>query len=325
MVIRPIAKVLENVIACAERRLADPIGPFATHLGKVDRIPFHPLHHIVTADAGIGARSIRDFGRRIVGTARTEIRGAGGDFGRIICLTRRHKRVEPRLNLGGATSLFDQHGTKLFGNPDRVQISLCREKLLSFAVMLNVTLVPAINPPTAPVVKQGFLDLDLKQLALFLNHDNQIEVVCPSIERHCIQWPDLPDLIGGNAHIHGGVHINAQQIQRMHQIKVILASSNKPDFRISVAPFALIHLIGTAKCLCGGPFVVDHPRLLQLRGINQTDVQPAVRQIDIGGNKLHPMRVCIHDGCDLNRVLHRFEADPDACIPRQGPRILPVV
>ncbi len=62
VVIGTVAQVLEHMVAGRERRLADPVRALAPHLGKTNGFAVHPLHHVVTADARIGARPFGDFG-----------------------------------------------------------------------------------------------------------------------------------------------------------------------------------------------------------------------------------------------------------------------
>ena len=79
MVVGAVADVLEHVVARRERRLADPVGALAAHMGEAERRAVHPLHHVVAADAGIGAAALGHDGRGIVRAAGAEIGRAHGD------------------------------------------------------------------------------------------------------------------------------------------------------------------------------------------------------------------------------------------------------
>ena len=70
---RPVAQVLEDVRLRGEGRETDPVRPLATHLGEALRGAIHPLHHVMAADAGIGARAVRNDRGRIMRTSSTEI------------------------------------------------------------------------------------------------------------------------------------------------------------------------------------------------------------------------------------------------------------
>ena len=79
VVVGAVAEILEDVPARRERRLADPVGTLAAHLGVALGGAVHVLRHVVAADAGIGARAFGHDGRGIVRAARAEIGGALGD------------------------------------------------------------------------------------------------------------------------------------------------------------------------------------------------------------------------------------------------------
>ncbi len=183
-----------------------------------------------------------------------------------------------------------------------------------------VALMPAINP-RGTVIKQRLFDLHLNQLALFLDHYHQIKPLGPIMKRRHIQRPNLTHLIGRDAKAFGLGFINPKQRQRMHQIKPVLASRHKPDACPRLTPLALVHLIGATKRLCREPLMINHPRLLQLRRIDQTNVHTTLRHRKIGRHKLLRKRITVHHGRHLNRVLHRFQVNPNTSKPRQRPRI----
>ena len=62
VVISAIANVLKHMGAGGEMRLANPIGPLSAHLCEPQSLPIHPLHHVVTANAGISAAAFGNFG-----------------------------------------------------------------------------------------------------------------------------------------------------------------------------------------------------------------------------------------------------------------------
>ena len=76
VIVGAVAEILEHVLALGERRLADPVGALAAHLGVAVGRAVHPLRHVMAADAGIGAHAFRHHRRRVVRAARTEIRDA---------------------------------------------------------------------------------------------------------------------------------------------------------------------------------------------------------------------------------------------------------
>ena len=63
VVVGAIAQILEHVIAHRERRLADPVGALAAHMGRTFGVaPGDVLHHPVASDAGITAAAFRHHG-----------------------------------------------------------------------------------------------------------------------------------------------------------------------------------------------------------------------------------------------------------------------
>ena len=76
MVVGAVAEILEDVVARGERRLADPVRALAAHLGEALGAAVHPQHHVVAADAGIGAASFRHVRRGVVRAAGAEMRRA---------------------------------------------------------------------------------------------------------------------------------------------------------------------------------------------------------------------------------------------------------
>ena len=68
-----VAEVLEDVLLAGERRLADPVGAFAAHVGAGrGAARRHPDRHGVAADAGAGAAALGHLGRGVVRAARAE-------------------------------------------------------------------------------------------------------------------------------------------------------------------------------------------------------------------------------------------------------------
>ncbi len=73
-----VTEVLEHVRGVGERRLADPVDTLAAHLGKGLGASVHPLHHVVTADAGRGAAALGHLGRTVVRAAGAVVRRTHG-------------------------------------------------------------------------------------------------------------------------------------------------------------------------------------------------------------------------------------------------------
>ena len=188
----------------------------------------------------------------------------------------------------------------------------------------GTALVPAIDAAVG-VVKERFLDLHFDQLALFLDHDHQIEPVGPFVETLHVEREGLADLIGGDAKAFGLILINVQKAQRMNQIEPIFARRRKADLGPALAPHAFVHLVGMGKRFRRETLIVDHPRFLQVRRVAQTDAQAPVRHVKLRQDQLHPVRIAIHHTGGLHGILHRLQANPETGEPAQRPAINAVV
>ena len=63
--------------------------------------------------------------------------------------------------------------------------------------------------------------------------------------------------------------------------------------------------------------VVDQPRFLFDPVVDQADIQPAFRHLELRLDKFHPVRIAVDNGRGLNRVLHHLETDPDPGKPAE--------
>ena len=214
---------------------------------------------------------------------RTEIGRAGRDFGGIVRAPRFGQSGQRTTDRVGLASLLDENLAQFLCNHYRVQRHPRRKQLQPTAVLVIVALVPAIDPPSVAVVKNRFLDLHLDQLALFLDHDDQIQIARPVVESVHIQREGLADLVGGDAETLGLVLVDAQQAQRMDQVQPVLARRDQPDLGTRLAPHPLVHTVGTRKRLRGKAFVVDHPRFLGDPVIVQPDAQAPLRAMRYRG------------------------------------------
>ena len=323
MVIGAVTEILEHVFGIRERRLTDPVRALTAHVGKAGGLAVHPLHHIVTADARIGARAFGHFGRGVMRAARAIIRQTRGDILGIVRAARLVQRFQPGADTIRLAALFQQNAANLLGDQDRIQRTTGREQL--FAMLhARAALVPSIDPAVR-IVEQRFFNLHFDQLALFFDHDHQIEPIGPFVEALHVQREGLTDLIGGDPKPFGFVLVNVEQAQRMNQIEPVLTRRGKADLGPAFAPHAFVHLVGVGECLGRETLIVDHPRFLQMRSIAQADAQTAVRHVELRRNQLHPVRIAVHHTGRLNGVLHRLQAHPKTRETAQRPTINAVI
>ena len=158
--------------------------------------------------------------------------------------------------------------------------------------------------------EQRLLDLHLDQLALFFDDNDQIKPFGPGMEALHIQREGLTDLVEREAQTFGFVFVDVEQAHGVDHIQPILTRSRDADLSSAFAPHAFVHLVGMAERFGGISFIVNHPRLLQMRRVLQTDVKPPFGHIKLRRDQLHPVRVAIHHRCRLYGVFHRLETDP---------------
>ncbi len=238
-------------------------------------------------------------------TTRAEIGQTGRDFFGVIRCARLVQQLQARLDPVGAAPFVNQDAANPFGDHNRVQRHAGREQFIAPIIP------PAVNPPPAPIIKDRFFDLHFQQLALFLDHHDQVQPLGPVAKTVHIQRPSLANFVGGDAQTVGLGPVHTQQFHRMGQIQPVLARRHKTDFRARFTPDPFVNFIRLCKGFCGDPLVINHPRLLQNRRVDQADVQPAFGHLEFRRDELHPVRVAINHAGDLDGIFHHFQAGPD--------------
>ena len=325
MVIGAVAQLLEHVVGLGKRCLADPVGTFAAHVGVARHLAIHPERHDVAADPGIGAGAFGQLGGGVVRAAGAEVGKPCRDVFGIVGFLSFANGFEAVLHALGAAAFLGQDTPDLFGDHDGIERHAGREKLFGVQAA-RAALVPAIDPAAPAVVEDGLLDLDLDQLALFLDHDDQVEPLGPFVEALHVHREGLADLVGREAQPFGFVGIDPEKRQGMDEIQPVLPRRHEADLGAGLAPDPAVDPVGAGEGLCREALVVDHPRFLRDPVIVEPDVEAALRQGVIGrGDKAHPVGTGIDDACHFDRVLHDLEPRPDARIAGQGEAVEAVI
>ena len=314
VVVGAVAEVLEDVLAGGERRLADPVRPLAAHVGEALGAAVHPLHHVVAADAGIGARALGQPGRGVVRAARAE---PGVAHRQVLGVVGADRLLEDRaagLQGLGLDALERQEVAEGAGDLDGV------ERLLDGEDRLAGLVLPADHAAAATIVEDRLLDLDLDELALFLDDDDRLEVVRPLAEALHVERPDHADLVGRDPEPLRLGSVQAEKVERVGGVEPGLARRDDPDLRLGVAPDPAVDAVRPAEGLGGEALVVVQPRFLRHRVVVAADVEPVLGHGEVGGgDDLQPVRVAVDDLGDLDGVLDAFQADPAAGVARQRP------
>ena len=219
-----VTEVLEHVRGVGERRLADPVDALAAHLGKGLGAPVHPLHHVVTADAGRGAAALGHLGRAVVRATGAVVRRAHGAVaarsqGLFLGGEEGQARLDAVAGVDRREALGDHPGDHRRG-----QLGEVRQQRVALFVEL------ADHPRTLadrPVVElPGELVLD--DAALLLDHQNLVQPLGELVHRDRFQRPAHADLEHPQADRGAQRFVQAKVIQRLAHVEIGLAGGDYP-------------------------------------------------------------------------------------------------
>ena len=319
VIIGAIAYVLEHMRAGGEQRLANPIGPLTAHLREPQGLPIHPLHHVMTANARIGAAALGNFRGAAVGAARAEIRHAAGQCGRIVCGLRRINSLQRACKPCRSAALSHQNLTEFLRNHHWIErIAIGKEQCA-------LGIFGPKNPPAAFLIEKSFFDLSLNQFAFLFDNNDAVQTFRPFGKRLHIKWPSHGDFVGCHAMAHRRPLIHAEHLHGMGQIQPIFARRDKANFCASLSQNALIHPIGACKGLHGSALVINDPRLLGLRRVDEADIQAPFGHVELWGDKVQPQRIAVHHRGHFYRVFDAFQPGPNPSKARQGKAEEPVI
>ena len=174
-----VAQVLEDVRRFGERRLADPVGPLAAHLGDRQGPAFgHPHRHAVTPDSAQGDALVRNLRRDVVGTSRAEGGQAHQGRGRVARGLRRRSQVR-----GGLRDPMLEPAANRLGDDGRAELALRRNQrgagLIDFAEQ---------SGPICQVVEQAG-QLLFHQRALLLDDEEVLEAAGETLDALGLEGP----------------------------------------------------------------------------------------------------------------------------------------
>ncbi|CFN93041.1 Uncharacterised protein [Bordetella pertussis] len=200
VVIGAVAQVGEYMLFLGERRLAHPRNALAAHLGEHLGVAAHPGHHVVAADAGHAARALGHAGRGIVRTARTEPRLAvhhqARPGQRLLALG---DEIQARLDAGAhvlgqleaqqarADGLGHHGGRELVVR--RQQPVALRHRPLAAVLVVELADHARDLLAGADPAEQLFLELVFEHLALFLDHQDLVEILGEPLHAGGLQRP----------------------------------------------------------------------------------------------------------------------------------------
>ena len=311
MVVGAVADVLEDVGALGERRLADPVGALAAHLGVAHRAALHPLGHVVAADAGLGDAALGHPGRGVVRAAGAEIGRAQQRRGRpvfqlCLCL----ESLELRRDLVVAVEPEDALG-------QHFRDLVARERAVR-GEQRPVLLVALADDHrrVRPAVEQ-LLELPLDQPALLLDHDDLLEPVGERQQRLPLERPDQAELQDPQAQPLRQRLVDAEVVERLAQIEVGLAGRDDPEPRSLAVEDRSVEAVGRGERAHRLELEAVQALLLGERRVRPADVEAARRQRELGRGDLEPRRIELDRGGGVDRVVDALEPDPAAAVAGQ--------
>ncbi len=321
MVIGAVAQVLEHVLALGKRRLADPVGAFAAHLGEAERLAVHPLRHEVAADAGIGAAAVRHAGGGVVRAAGAEIGDALGDVGG---LGQRLLRLLQPRHIGGDLfigAVAQQPLADADGDVVGIERALDREQ----PVALLVLLADADRLIGGAVELLAHLHFD--ERALLLHHDDEVEAGGEIGKLLARDRPGAAELEDAQAEVVALDLVEAELVEGLAHVEIGLAGGDDADLRIAAAGGDhLVELVGAQEGEHGVALEVVQARFLAEDGVDQPDVEPAVRHDEVfRRDDLDALEAAVGDAGRFDRLVHAFERRPGAGEARHGPAVERVV
>ncbi|VCU06944.1 hypothetical protein RHODGE_RHODGE_00034 [Rhodoplanes serenus] len=314
VIVGAVAEILEHVRSLRERRLADPIGPFAAHLGEARGGAIHPLDHVVAADARIGAAALRHHRGRVVRAARAEIRRACRDVGG-------GRWLAPHLLQAGDAGrqrLVGREAQEPLADRQRdgggIERALDREQPAALLVLL------ADDDRLVGGAVQLLAHLHLDQRTLLLDHHQEIE---PGGRLQHVVAADrigAADLNEAQAEIVAAHLVEAEQVERQAHVEIALADREEAEPRPPPARHdGAVEPVDPHEGQHGVALEILEARLLGQHGVAEPDAEATRRhaeQIVARDGDLHPVEVAVDHGGGLHRVVDAFEPDPGAGVAR---------
>ena len=305
-----VAEVLEHVAGAAERRDADPVGAFTTHVRARDRAPRRLLlHHAVAADAGHRDAAVGQRGRAVVRAAAAE---EGLALGVGTALPREGLQAqqprEPLAEAGVVLAQRRQARHQRLGDARRPQLAGRRQQRRALLVALA-------DQPRALRRRQRVQDareLLLDEGALLLDDQHLLQPARELQRAFALERPGQADLPDPDAERGAGGGVQTELVERLAQVEVGLAAARDAQAVRCGGMDQPVEGIGAREGRHRVQLRPVQPAFLLQRRVGPADVQPARRQLEVRRGQPQPVRVDLDRGRALDRLGHRLETDPAA-------------
>jgi hypothetical protein len=234
----------------------------AAHLGEGLGAAVHPLHHVVTADAGRGAAAFRHFGRGVVRATGAVMRGAYG----VVAAVRPGPFPWPRERpdapgccrwCRSARGAWRSPGRSSPGSVRRGSAAANARSSNSPTTTRALVQRPVVELPG---------ELVFENAALFLDHQNLVQALGELMHRHRLQRPAHADLEYAQAHLGAQRFVQTEIIQRLAHVEVGLAGGDDAQARVRRIELDLVEVVGQSKGAGGVDFVQVLSRASWARG-----------------------------------------------------------
>ena len=330
-----VADVGKHMGLVDKRGLPHPGHALATHLREADGGAVHPQGHVVTADAGHGARALGHPGGGVVWAARTEPGRALGRCAQVERLQRtllgvehRQVGVDARAGVGVQPQALEPAGDGTrddgraevgIGAQQGVGAGVGHRPLAAAVVAADlVELAQHVGPHIGAPVVELFLELIFDDLALFFDHQNLAQAGGKFAGGLRLERPDHAHLVQPHPQAPAGGVVQAQVDQGLAGVVVGLAAGHDAQTVRRALDHVVVEPVGANVGQGRIPLVVKQPRLLLQGRVGPADVHTAGRHLEFGQHDLHPVGVDAHTGRGLDDFLDRLHARPDAGITAHG-------
>ena len=307
--------------APGERRLADPLGAFAAHLGETLRRAIHPQCHEMTADPGGGERPFRHLGGRIVRAAGAEIGRARADVLRV----GQHRLELPETGDAGGDLLRGADGAQdalAERNGDIVGV----ERALGGKQPVAAFVLLADDGGLHGAAVEVLAKLHLDQRTLLLNHDDRFEAAGEIGDVLEIERPGATDLEEAHADAVGGRLVDTDVFQRLADVEIALADGDDAELRTGAAGIDhAVQPVGADEGGRRGALGLVQPLLLTEHIQFVADVEAAGRHVEFGQDDRDPVQRGIDARRRFDVVLDAFDGAPQAGETRQREPVKAVV
>ncbi len=317
MEIGAVADVLEDMLALAERRLADPRRAFAAHVADGHGVALgHEGGHAVAADARHRHRAFGHDGRAIVRAARAKARRAQGDRGGLVRTCRQCQRlVRPFAQHRLAGQRIVARGNRLHrpvGAEFAYRTDQRRAGLVALADQTRAAGCGQIVKLTGELIfDDTALLFDEQQLLAFGGE-------CPDALR--LQRPDHRHFEQADAQLLGHGPVHAQPRESLEHIGHGLAAGDNAEPLGAGRPeHGAVDGIGPGEGLGRAVAHIEQPGFLRQRRSFAPDRQAALGQLEIcRHHRRDPSVADLDRGRAIDDIGDALHPHPQAGIARQG-------